>query len=110
METIHIDRYDAEQHHQDGSREAVGQPQPQPWFARFLPGGVMPKNLEIPAGVSEASHKVTAFVKERPGVAIAAALGVGFLLKGGLRRHPLLKSAFAAFGVPYIRRQFIGAR
>lgn len=109
METIHIDRYDAEQN-QGGSSESSGQPQPQPWFARFLPGGVMPKNLEIPAGLNEASHKVTSFVKERPGVAIAAALGVGFLLKGGLRRHPLLKSAFAAFGVPYIRRQFIGAR
>lgn len=109
METIHIDRYDAEQS-REGGQASAGQPQPQPWFARFLPGGALPKDLEVPAGLSEASHKVTSFVKQRPGVAIAAALGVGFLLKGGLRRHPLLKSAFAAFGVPYLRRQILGAR
>lgn len=110
METIHIDRYDADHGQGSSGTSTTAQPQPQPWYARFLPEGALPGNLAIPPSINEASHKVTAFVKERPGVAIAAALGVGFLLKGGLRRHPLLKSAFAAFGVPYIRRQVLAAR
>lgn len=104
METIHIDRYDAEQNG-GGSQEQPKAGGPQAWYARF-----MPNDLAVPQNVQDASQKVATFVKERPGVAIATALGVGFLLKGGLRRHPLLKSAFAAFGVPYLRRQFIGAR
>jgi hypothetical protein len=106
METIHIDRYDAEhghgESHDDGASRKHAE---QPWYARF-----MPNDLAVPQSVGEAGSKVASFVKQRPGVAIAAALGMGFLLRGGVRRHPLLKSAFAAFGVPYLRRQFLALR
>jgi hypothetical protein len=109
METIHIDRYDDASHNDDQGQPRSGQqaaqPETVPWYARFMPQG-----MEMPQSVGDATQKVTTFVKERPGAALVAALGVGLLFSGGLRRHKLLKAAFGAFGVPYLQRNLMPGR
>lgn len=109
METIHIDRYDDAAQNDDQGEPRSGkqsaQPETVPWYARFLP-----QDMTMPEGLGEATKKVSSFVKERPTAAIVAAVGLGLLLSGGLRRHKLLKAAFGVFGLPYLQRQLAASR
>jgi hypothetical protein len=98
MQTIHIDKYDAENRAQPAAEQSAGSS----WTERFSRGGAGLQR-EVGAAVS----KVARFVKANPGATALAALGVGLFAAPG--KHRLLKAAYGAFALPYLKRQIVGA-
>lgn len=95
METIHLDKYDASKQ-QEPTKDAA--PATPSWRDRLLRGGE-----DIGREVHLAAGKIAGFVKTHPGATAVAALGVGLFAARG--KHRLLKAAYGAFALPYLKRQ-----
>jgi hypothetical protein len=95
METIHIDRYDA-----NASTETPTTSE-KAWYEKVLPEGLskaIPEN--VPAELKSMAGRIQEQVKAHPKLAVAAALGVGALLFGGLKRGGLARQALGMVTAP----------